>query len=70
MVVLQNCMDLLQGVPGSDSETCPMPSHDGNQVICMKVDVTDTQEEEDPLLITFTAIKDEHGVSCMFMCVL
>jgi hypothetical protein len=61
-VVLQNCMDLLKVEPGSDSETC----HDGNQVIDIKVEeVTDIQEEEDPLRRTFTVIKTEHEVSCI-----
>jgi hypothetical protein len=58
MVVLQNCMDLLKVVPGSYSETCPA-SYD------MKVDeVTDIQEEEDPLL-TFPVVKAEYEVSCV-----
>jgi hypothetical protein len=39
----------------------------------MKVeDIPDTQEEEeeDPILTTFPAVKDECGVSCIFMCIL
>jgi hypothetical protein len=61
-VVLQSCMDLLKIVPGSYSETY----HDGNQVINVKVeDVTRTQEEGNPVPITFPVIKAEHEVSCM-----
>jgi hypothetical protein len=67
MVVLQNYMNLLKVEPGSDSETC----HDGNQVIDVKVEeVMDIQEEEDPVLITFPAIKAEHEVSFMPWCTL
>jgi hypothetical protein len=59
-------MDSLKVEPGSDSETC----HDGNQVIDIKVEVTDVQEEEDPVLITFPLMKTEHEVSCMMVCIL
>jgi hypothetical protein len=65
VVVLQNCINLLEVVPGSYSETC-LTSHDDNQVIDIKVEnVADMQEEEDPLLITSPVIKTEHEVSCM-----
>jgi hypothetical protein len=70
MVVLQNCTNLLKVVPGSCSETNLTSSHDGNQVINIKVEkVTDIQEEEeDPLLTEFPVIKAEHEVSCMSVC--
>lgn len=56
-------VDLLQVVPGLDSET-HLKSLDENQVVYMKIeDMTATQEEEDPVL-------DELGVSSMFMCIL
>jgi hypothetical protein len=59
MVVLQNCMDLPEVLPGSGSETC----HDENMVISIKAeDVTDVQEDEHPLLITFPIIKAEQEV--------
>jgi hypothetical protein len=66
MVVLQNCMDLLKVVPASYSETCLSSSHDGNQVIDVKVeDATDIQEQEDLFLTNFSAVQTDHEVSCM-----
>jgi hypothetical protein len=64
MVVLQNCIDLQKVIPDSYSETCLTSPHDGSQVINIKVeDVTDIQDEEDPLQVTFPEIKAEHEVS-------
>jgi hypothetical protein len=52
-------MELVNVVPGSDSGTC----NDGSQVISIKdEDVTDFQEDEDPLLITSPVIKAEQEV--------
>jgi hypothetical protein len=65
-VVLQNCMASLKIEPGSISETCPTSSHDGDQIIDIKVEVSDTQQVEDPLLIALPEIKPEHKVSCMY----
>jgi hypothetical protein len=45
IVVLQNCMDLPKVVPHSSTETYPTSSRDGNQVIDVKVEVTDIEEE-------------------------
>jgi hypothetical protein len=67
-VLLQNCMDILKVEPGSISETCPTSSHDGDQIIDVKVEVSDTQEEQDPLLIQLSEIKAENEVSCMCAC--
>jgi hypothetical protein len=68
LVVLQNCVDLLKV---SCSDTCLTSSHDGNQVIDIKVeDVTDIQEQEDLLLTDFPAVETEHEVSCMSVCTL
>jgi hypothetical protein len=59
MMVLQNYMDSLKAEPGSDSESCC----DENQVIDMKVeDVTDTQEDEHPVLITSPLVKAKQEV--------
>lgn len=60
MVVSQNCTDLPKDVSGLDRETCQ-----GNDAIDIKVEVTDIEEEADPLLITFPVIDTQHGVSCM-----
>jgi hypothetical protein len=54
---------VLKVVPGSYNETSLTSSHDGNQVMNIKAEVT-----EDPELITFPVIKPEHEVSCTFVC--
>jgi hypothetical protein len=66
-MVLQYCVDFLKPEPGSSSKMC-VTSHDGNQVIDIKVEVSDTQHVEDPLLITLPEIKAEHEVSCVSIC--
>jgi hypothetical protein len=64
-MVLQNCMDLLKVEPGSYNETCLTSSHDGSQILSLNVEeVTDVQEEDDPLLISHPVIKAEHEVRC------
>jgi hypothetical protein len=66
IVILQNCINLLEVVPGSCSETC----YDRNQVINIKVEeVADVQEEEVAEPITFPVIKAEHEVSCICVCI-
>jgi hypothetical protein len=67
-MLLQNCLDILKVEPGSVSETCPATSRNGNQIIDVKVEVSDTQEEQDPLLISLPEIKAEYEVSCMCAC--
>jgi hypothetical protein len=67
VMILQNSMDFLKVEPGSSSETCPT-SHDGDQVSDIKVEASDTEEVEDPLLVTLPVIKTESEVSCMYAC--
>jgi hypothetical protein len=68
IVLLQNCMDLQKDMQGSCSETCPV-SHDANQITSIKVEnVSDTEEEEDPVPLKYSGIKSEHEVSCMSVC--
>jgi hypothetical protein len=63
--VLQNYMELLNFVPGSDSKMC----HDGNQDISVKVEcVTDMQEVEQPLQVTSRLIKAEQEVCPCIQC--
>jgi hypothetical protein len=71
MVVLQNCMDLLEFVPASYSETNLTSADDVNQVMDIKVeDITNIQEEEeDPLSVRFP-VKAEHEVSYVCVCTL
>jgi hypothetical protein len=69
MMVLQNCMESLMVEPGSDSETCPTPSHDVTHIIDIKVEgASDIEAVKDPLLIPFPEVKVEHQVSCMSAC--
>jgi hypothetical protein len=66
-VVLQDCSDFLKVEPSLISETCPL-SHEGNQVIDVKIEeASDTHEVEDPLLVTLPGIKVECEVSYMYV---
>jgi hypothetical protein len=56
IILLQNCINFMEVVPDSYSETC----HDRSQLIDIKVEV---QEEEDPLLITCPVRETELEVS-------
>ncbi|XP_023704543.1 uncharacterized protein LOC111862919 isoform X3 [Cryptotermes secundus] len=59
----EDSMELLEVALGSCTEINDT-SHDGNKIISIKVeDVPDIQHEEDPLLITFPAVKEEHELS-------
>jgi hypothetical protein len=63
-VVLQNLTDS-EEVQGRCSETCPTISHELYLPISIKAEVlSDVEEEEDPLAITFSGIKAEPEVSC------
>jgi hypothetical protein len=67
-VVLQICTELLKDEPGLCSESC-VTSHDGNRATDVKVrKVSDIEEDDDPVAITFPALKAEHEVSCMSVC--
>jgi hypothetical protein len=60
VLVLQNCTDVPSDARGSDTEI----RHDGNEVIYIKTeDVTDIQEEEEPLLEAFPLIEVKQEVS-------
>jgi hypothetical protein len=68
VVLLQNYMDLRKDIHGSCSETSPL-SHDANQIISVKIeDVSDIEEEKDPVPFIYSRIKTEHVVSCMSVC--
>jgi hypothetical protein len=51
----------------SCNETC-ITSHDGNDVISIKVEEVTDFQEEDPLSITLPAVNAEHEVSCISWC--
>lgn len=58
-MILQNCRDLVEVVPGSCSEIYVRTQD-------IKVEeLSDIQEEEDPLLLPMPIIKAEHEVSCL-----
>jgi hypothetical protein len=56
-------MDLLKVVPGSCSETGITFPDDGDGATSVKVEVTDVQDEEDPVPISCSVIKCEPEVS-------
>jgi hypothetical protein len=67
MMVLQNYTNSENVLVGPYGETYPT-SHDANQAVNIKAEeVSDTQEEADPLRITIQEIKAEPEVSCMFL---
>jgi hypothetical protein len=67
LLVLQDCAHSQEDVPGSCTETCPTSSRDANQAINVKVEeVSDVEEEENPVPISFPGIKPEQAVSSLF----
>jgi hypothetical protein len=55
-----------KGVSGSHGEACASSSHDGDQAVNIKVEeVSDVEDGEDPVPMTFVEIKVEHAVSCI-----
>jgi hypothetical protein len=65
MLVLHDCANSQEDVPGSCTDTCPTSSHDADQSINIKGDVSDVKEEEgDPVPISFPGIEAKHEVSC------
>jgi hypothetical protein len=64
-LVLQSCTVALSVEHGSSSETIVPSSGDGNEVITLKIvgEVVHIKEEDDPIAISFSSIKDEPEVS-------
>ena len=64
VMVLQNCMDLQKGEPGSSNVTCVTSVLDGNEVIGTEGEmVSSMTEEEDREPRTVPVIKTEPEVS-------
>jgi len=64
-LVLQSCTVALSGECGLCSETSVPSSADGNEVITLKIvgEVVRIKEEDGPIAISFSSIKDEPEVS-------
>ncbi|XP_023701428.1 uncharacterized protein LOC111861245 [Cryptotermes secundus] len=61
----ENCTNLENALVVPHGETYPTP-HDANQAMNVKAEaVSDAEEEEDPVPITFPEIKAELEVSCV-----
>jgi hypothetical protein len=68
-MVLQNCTIVKKEERGPFVEMYPA-SHDGNHATYIKAEeVSDAEEEEDPVAVTFPETKLEPEVSCMSLCV-
>lgn len=67
VIILQNCTDLPKVEPDSYNEAY-VTSHFGSEVINIKVEVSDREEEEGPLPATFSGIKVEQEASYMSLC--
>jgi hypothetical protein len=64
---LQNCTNSKLVLVGPYGETYPA-SHHANQAMNIQAEeVSDTQEEDDPVQIAVQEIKAEPEVSCMFL---
>ena len=68
VVVLQNCMDSVEGETGSCSETCVMCDADGTEEVGIKVEETTDTRGEIPRAITFPEIKTEREVRLCGFC--
>ena len=64
-LVLQSCTVALNGERGLCRETSVPSSGDGNEVITLKIvgEVVRIKEEDDPIAISFTSIKNEPEVN-------
>jgi len=62
VVVLQNCMDCVEGETGSCSETCVMCAADGTEEVGVKVEEAIDTRGEIPQLVMYPEIKTEREV--------
>jgi len=68
VVVLQNCMETVEGETGSCSETCVMCDAGGTEEVCIKVEETTDTKSEIPEAVTFSEIKTEREVKLWCFC--
>jgi hypothetical protein len=67
MMPLQNCTNSEKVIVGPYGETYTA-SHDADQTMNVKAEeVSDAEEEPDPVQITVQEVKAEPEVSCMFL---
>jgi hypothetical protein len=68
MVILQSSTDVLKVEPGMYSETCLASSDDGFEATDTKVEqISDTEEDEDPMQVIYPALKTKRKVSCIIV---
>ena len=68
VVVLQNCMDSVEGETGSCSETCVMCDADGTEEVGIIVEETIETRSEIPRAMKFPEIKTEREVRLWGFC--
>jgi len=68
LVVLQNCMDCVEGETGSCSATCVMCDADRTEGVGIKVEEALDIKDEIPEAISFSEIKTEHEVRLGVVC--
>jgi hypothetical protein len=64
---LQNCINVEKDVPGPFGKAYPT-SHDANQAMNIKAEVSGAEEEEEPVPITFAEIKTTCGELNISVC--
>jgi hypothetical protein len=68
VIVLQNCTNLPKVEPDSYNEEYVTSSHFGSEVINIKVEVSDIEEDEGPMPAPFAGIKVEQEASYVSLC--
>jgi hypothetical protein len=68
VVVLENCVDLVEGETGSCSEACVTCDGDGTEAVCIKVEDAVDIKDEIPEAKSFPSIKTEHEVRLWGVC--
>jgi len=68
VVVLQNCMDCVEGETGSCSATCVHCAADRTEGMSIKVEEAIDIKDEIPEAISFSEIKTEHEVRLAVVC--
>ena len=68
VVVLQNCVDLVERETGSCSEACVTCDVDGTEAVFIKVEDAIDIKEEVPETVSFPSISTEHEVRFCCVC--